>query len=818
MRKVIDMQMKFGEVDIAKIKFDPRSRDEIPKLLMGLQEIYCNRKIRDKVFTALQDLIPEGVDQNNGRRGMDLWKILVLGTLRLCCNWDYDKLMEIANNHKALRMMLGHSSLYDDYYYPLQTLKDNLSLFTPEVLDRINQIVLQHGHQLVGKKKDEGLRGSCDSFVVETDVHYPTDINLLFDAMRKVILLIMALCDDLGLSGWRKGVYNLKKVKRYFRKAQQLKRSTSKDKTTKSKREQLIIDAHMAYLELANSIVERAKDTIRCIRSTDLMVSVRIEEIQKYIAHAQRQMDQIRRRVVEGETIAHHEKVFSLFEDHTEWIKKGKAGVSQELGLKVCIVKDQFGFILHHRVMQHQTDDQIAVPIIKETKERFYQLTGCSFDKGFHSVETISATHEEYRHAMKQDMPMMIFVRGQHDTDRHTKTQAFFDEIKKDGHTYRRFHDRVDLIPEIKQGIVRILEESFSQKVDNFPDRKSDEAGKASQFEQKVLNVKHTKLDLEVAREWLKAVNEISGKKKTTRISILNKLREKGLVWKEAEGSVYKAMASGLLLLGQNPSEMFAQCQILADAYEGTEPDPNPKDQSTISEPAPRMIERVIDFVMSNTRHPIRIAGIRRLKLDEYPREVIRETIVNAIAHRDYEDTARKIYLKVFFDRVEILSPGNLLPPLTINKLIKGKYEPCSRNPTIAQYLGHLHLMEQRGSGIRRMQTAMIDHGLRTPAYIYRDGYFIVILWGPGDDINKIKPPVEPGIPASMEEQLTDRQRRIVEWLAAGKTVTNRECQEYFKISKVTATKELGTLVEVGFAEQIGKGRSIRYIFKGGNR
>ncbi|HHE74723.1 MAG TPA: ISNCY family transposase, partial [Desulfobacteraceae bacterium] len=203
--------------------------------------------------------------------------------------------------------------------------------------------------------------------------------------MRKMILLIMALCDNLGVSGWRKGVYNLKKVKRYFRKAQQLKRSTSKDKTKRAKREQLIIDAHMAYLELANSFIDRAEETISSISSTNLMVHLRIAEIQKYIAHAERQMDQIRRRVVEGETIAHHEKVFSLFEEHTEWINKGKAGVSQELGLKVCVVKDQFGFLLHHRVMQKETDDQIAVSIIKETKERFPQLTSCTFDKGFHS-------------------------------------------------------------------------------------------------------------------------------------------------------------------------------------------------------------------------------------------------------------------------------------------------------------------------------------------------------------------------------------------------------------------------------------------------
>ena len=387
MRKVIDIQMKFGEVDISKIEFDPRSRDEIPKLLMGLQEIYCNRKVRDKVFTVLRNLIPEGVAQNNGRRGMDLWKILVLGTLRLCCNWDYDKLMDIVNNHRTLRLMLGHSSVYDDYYYPLQTLKDNLSLFTPEVLDRINHIVVQHGHQLIGKKKDEGLKASCDSFVVETDVHYPTDINLLFDAMRKVIVLIMALCDDLGVSGWRKGLYNLKKVKSSFRKAQQLKRSTSKDKTKRSKRDQLIIDAHMAYVELANSFLNRAKETIGSISSADFMANLRIMEIEKFIAHAERQMDQIRRRVVDGETIPHHEKVFSLFEEHTEWINKGKAGVSQELGLKVCVVKDQFGFLLHHRVMQKEMDDQIAVPIIKETKERFPQLISCTFDKGFHSPD-----------------------------------------------------------------------------------------------------------------------------------------------------------------------------------------------------------------------------------------------------------------------------------------------------------------------------------------------------------------------------------------------------------------------------------------------
>ena len=77
----------------------------------------------------------------------------MLGTLRLNCNWDYDKLQEIANNHITLRQMLGHGFFDSTTKYALQTLKDNVSLLTPEVLDKINQIVVKAGHSLVCKKK-----------------------------------------------------------------------------------------------------------------------------------------------------------------------------------------------------------------------------------------------------------------------------------------------------------------------------------------------------------------------------------------------------------------------------------------------------------------------------------------------------------------------------------------------------------------------------------------------------------------------------------------------------------------------------------------
>ena len=236
MRKVIEEQMKIGEVSIADIQFDLSSRDEIPKLLIGLQSIYCDKETRVRIFQLLEELVPDNVDPNNGRRGMDLWKILVLGTVRLGCGWDYDKLQDTADNHATLRLMLGHSRMDNYTCYPLQTLKDNLTLFTPELLDKINTIAVEHGHKVIGLSAEEKLNGSCDSYVVETDVHFPTDTNLLWDALRRTIILIMRLCDELGLTDWRQGKDNLRKIKRLFLIAQRMKHSSSKDKKKREER------------------------------------------------------------------------------------------------------------------------------------------------------------------------------------------------------------------------------------------------------------------------------------------------------------------------------------------------------------------------------------------------------------------------------------------------------------------------------------------------------------------------------------------------------------------------------------------------------
>ena len=118
------------------------------------------------------------------------------------------------------------------------------------------------GHSLVKKKPEEGLKGRCDSSVVKTDVHFPTDISLLFDAIRKVIILTARLSLEYGGSGWRQSKHNVKKIKNLMRRIQRVKRSTSKNPEKKQKREALILQYYQAYLEVVRKFFLRAKGTI----------------------------------------------------------------------------------------------------------------------------------------------------------------------------------------------------------------------------------------------------------------------------------------------------------------------------------------------------------------------------------------------------------------------------------------------------------------------------------------------------------------------------------------------------------------------------
>ncbi len=320
-----------------------------------------------------------------GCPGMNQWTILVLGSLRLCLNADFDRIHELANQHRTLRLMLGIAD-WDEKIFSLQSLKDNLQLFTPEILARINQAVVEAGYALLGKKNTPvPVAGRCDSFVVETDVHFPTDISLLYDAMRVLLRICAQLGETYTIKGWRQFKSNLKKLKKAVRIIQKLKHSTSKDETKKQAKAEQIVHAHQKLIDLSVVQLKRAEETIELLAGQHHVCELPLAKPREFIAHAQRQIDQIERRVMKGEAIPHDQKVFSLFEPHTEWISKGKAGVPVELGVRVAVVESREGFILHHAVMEKQTDEQIAVSIVKETQTQFPSFKAYSFDKGYHS-------------------------------------------------------------------------------------------------------------------------------------------------------------------------------------------------------------------------------------------------------------------------------------------------------------------------------------------------------------------------------------------------------------------------------------------------
>lgn len=228
------------------------------------------------------------------------------------------------------------------------------------------------------------------------NVEYPTDIRLLWDAMRKTMVLTARACGQHELPGWRQCSFALLRLKALFRKAQQAKRSRKADADERIKK------AHRAYLKKAQKYLEKSLASVSQLEALAThfqpdafsVLQVQLRKIATFQEHAIRQIDQIEHRVLKNEIIDAQEKVYSVFEPEVEWVSKGKAGVPVELGIKVCIVEDQHQFILHHRIMQQEQDVDVAVAVAKATKAVYPKFNACSFDKGFHSPANQKALPE----------------------------------------------------------------------------------------------------------------------------------------------------------------------------------------------------------------------------------------------------------------------------------------------------------------------------------------------------------------------------------------------------------------------------------------
>ena len=200
--------------------------------------------------------------------------------------------------------------------FPLRSRdEDNVSLIDEELLFEINDLVVKHGQLLFKKKEKEELelRLKTDSFALKTNVHFPTDLNLLWNSVRKCFDMIKIIQEqDSTLIGWRK----IKELRKLF-KAQF--RSTSQQ-VFKGKNAEQKMASVKAYLALASQMQKRFSEMFSDHASPSILLS-----LHSYNGYVAKFIDQIERRLLKNEVIPSEEKMYSIFEQHTEWLNKGKS-------------------------------------------------------------------------------------------------------------------------------------------------------------------------------------------------------------------------------------------------------------------------------------------------------------------------------------------------------------------------------------------------------------------------------------------------------------------------------------------------------------
>jgi len=179
MRQRFEQQLSLGAVPISDIKIPTKSRDEMPPTVRALQHIFTTPALNEKIFKLLEEKICKG-KKKTGRKGMDLWHILVLAVVRHATGTNWDRLHLMANYDILVRSIMGirgNNFEMKEFEIEYQNIIDNLSLIDEDLLYQINAIVVEAGHQLLKKKENEivELKLKPDSYAVETNIHFPTD-------------------------------------------------------------------------------------------------------------------------------------------------------------------------------------------------------------------------------------------------------------------------------------------------------------------------------------------------------------------------------------------------------------------------------------------------------------------------------------------------------------------------------------------------------------------------------------------------------------------------------------------------------------------
>ena len=280
-------QSWLGSVDIGAIELDAESRDDIPALLIGIQAIYEDEATRTALFRLPEAHILPGRRRDTGRPGMDLWRILAVGLLKQGLRCDFDRLREIADRHADVQSFLGHDVWFDPCRYELRTIRDNVALPAPELLRKVNDLVAAAGQEILGREPGAALVGRCDSFVAETDVHYPTDIGLLRDSVRCLIREASRACGAFGVSGWRQ--------RRHWEGTVGALSDAVRTASLQRSRPGAVRSYPAASLKLA----AKAEGSLAALKRAGCPESA-LGEIARLVAHVRRFADQIKRRVLRG--------------------------------------------------------------------------------------------------------------------------------------------------------------------------------------------------------------------------------------------------------------------------------------------------------------------------------------------------------------------------------------------------------------------------------------------------------------------------------------------------------------------------------------
>jgi ATP-dependent DNA helicase RecG len=279
--------------------------------------------------------------------------------------------------------------------------------------------------------------------------------------------------------------------------------------------------------------------------------------------------------------------------------------------------------------------------------------------------------------------------------------------------------------------------------------------------------------------------------------------------------AVLRPTLAGLLVFGKYPQEFLPQLVITFLQFYGmqaTEKGPagerfldNRKFEGTI----PETVEVAANHVYSNLRKSNLIEGMYRRDIPEYPQEAVREALINALAHRDYSPFVRGSYVQIrlFADRLEVQSPGGLFGNVSEENL---ESEHSPRNSVLMRLMEDLHLVENRGSGIKVMLEAMRQANLEPIRFENRRSSFWVVF----RNHSLMNAEAITWLNQFAALALNDRQRLALVYLRNNERMANDDYQRLNRVESVTAGRELRGLVQANPIEQQSAKRWTYYTFK----